>query len=106
MFSLITDPEKVSPVEAARISVSANDRDELLRNWLSELNYRHVAEQRVFGSFAVSELTEVRAEGEARGERLDPARHDVFGEVKAVTFHGLKVAREGGQWVARVIFDV
>jgi len=43
---------------------------------------------------------------ELSGEPLDPARHEIATEVKAVTYHQLSVVRRGRQWVARVILDV
>lgn len=40
------------------------------------------------------------------GEKLDLNRHQVRAEVKAVTYHQLKVEHKGGEWIAEVIFDV
>jgi SHS2 domain-containing protein len=44
--------------------------------------------------------------GRVRGESFDPRRHELYGEVKAVTYHELAVTRSGAGWQARVIFDV
>jgi SHS2 domain-containing protein len=41
-----------------------------------------------------------------RGERLDPARHQIFTEIKAVTFHGMRLERGEKGWEAQIIFDV
>lgn len=40
------------------------------------------------------------------GEPYDEARHDLKTEIKAVTYHQLKVEREGPIWVGRVILDI
>jgi len=40
------------------------------------------------------------------GERLDPRRHRICREIKAATFHGLKLRRRRGLWSARIIFDL
>lgn len=41
------------------------------------------------------------------GERFDRRRHVLLGEIKAVTYHQLSVARtRAGAWRARIIFDV
>ncbi len=43
------------------------------------------------------------------GEEIDPARHDLLTDVKAVTLHRLFVGRdpgEAGAWRARVVLDV
>ena len=43
---------------------------------------------------------------ELAGETYDPSRHEIRTEVKAVTYHQLKIALEGGKWVGRVILDL
>jgi SHS2 domain-containing protein len=38
---------------------------------------------------------------------MDPARHQMDHEVKAITYHGLRVARQDdGTWLAEVIVDI
>jgi SHS2 domain-containing protein len=54
MFSLVTDVDTVRLVERSRIRIKASDRPALMVNWLSELNYRHVTEHRLFGKFVTS----------------------------------------------------
>lgn len=45
-------------------------------------------------------------EAEARGERLDPRRHRLQADVKAVTMHMLRVERTAAGWEAFVVLDV
>lgn len=41
------------------------------------------------------------------GERFDRKRHELLGEIKAVTYHQLSVTRRpAGAWRARIIFDI
>ena len=42
----------------------------------------------------------------ARGEPIDRRRHEMDMEVKAITYHGLKVQRDGDGWLAEVIVDI
>jgi SHS2 domain-containing protein len=55
---------------------------------------------------------EARVRGDARveitasGEPLDPRRHALRAEVKAVTYHALAVRRTPAGYTARVILDV
>lgn len=41
-----------------------------------------------------------------RGERSDPARHEMDHEVKAITYHGLRVEHTPDGWEAEVIVDI
>src|SRR5947208_1475037 len=40
------------------------------------------------------------------GEPFDPARHHALREVKAVTYHGAAVRRDGAGYGATIVFDV
>jgi len=45
-------------------------------------------------------------EAEARGEPLNPLRHRLLADVKAVTLHGLRVERTARGWEASVVLDI
>ena len=45
-------------------------------------------------------------EAEARGEPLDPLRHRLQADVKAVTLHRLRVERTARGWEATVVLDI
>ncbi len=106
MMSLILDVESVEPRERKHIRVHGSGAEELLVRWLSEILFLVEAEGWAFGGFEVSELTEERVEGWGTGEPLDPDRHKVSGEIKAPTYHMLRLEEENGIWIAQVIFDV
>lgn len=83
--------------------------DQLLFDWLSELIYLKDAEQLLFGRFAV-QLTKDNGwqlTATTEGETIDPQRHDLRTDVKAVTYHQFEVAPSPtGGWRARVVLDV
>jgi SHS2 domain-containing protein len=106
MFSLITDVESVRPEECIHITVDASDRAGLLVRWLSELNFRHVTEHRLFSRFTVTALSDRRLEADVFGAHIDPTRDTVFTEIKAVTFHDLQLEQDAHEWRAQVIFDL
>jgi SHS2 domain-containing protein len=54
----------------------------------------------------VKRVSDTALEGEIAGEAIDKRRHAVSGEIKAVTFHGLRVEERDGVWTAQVLFDV
>ena len=93
------------PLETVRLAVVGRKLDELMRDWLAELLYLCDARRLLFCRFDVSVGPEgLRAE--AQGEPIDPQRHELDMEVKAVTWHGLKVERAGDRWLAEVIVNV
>jgi SHS2 domain-containing protein len=106
MCNVLTDVSAVRPVETARVQVEATDTPALLVRWLSELNFQHITRHRLFRRFDVRELSGTRLVADVAGEAIDPARHTIYTEIKAITFHGLRIERAGAGWRAQIIFDL
>ena len=106
MFSVLTNVAEIRLVEETRIQVEANDLPALMLAWLSELNYRHVTEHRLFGKFEVSVISDQMVFAEVSGETINPDRHTIFTEIKAVTFHDMRLEKSDNGWEAQIIFDL
>lgn len=106
MFVVLADFDKVVPVESERIEVTADDLLCLFVGWLSELNFRHVTQRKLYCQFDLREVSETRAVADVWGEKIDPQRHTVCAEIKAVTRHNLKVKKVRSGWLAQVVFDL
>lgn len=107
LFDLITDIKNVKPINEWIIEVSGTDQEELLVNWLSELNFVFQTEYRLFCVFNIIDLTETSLKAIVAGETIDRERHKIMNEIKAVTFHGLKMEEsKAGNWEAQIIFDI
>ena len=108
LFSLIvTNLSEVEPRERIDFNVPIRDHeyDYLLLDWLNELLFTFDTRQMLLAKFDVK-ITASGLEATAQGEPIDPARHRLEHEVKAITYHGLKVAQEDSGWLAEVIVDI
>ncbi len=108
MFDLICDRRTVRPRRAVRIAVRGASLEDLLVRWLSELLFRLDTEGMLFTSFAVERVdrTLLRARGTARGETIDRTRHALRREIKAVTYHQIRLTRGRSAWRVRIVFDI
>ena len=106
MFGLLTDLSTVNDLNEYHVSVNGADVVELLLNWLSELNFMHLTERVLFCRFNVKILDDGRLGGSAGGEPIDPIRHKIYTEIKAVTYHEMAVEKRNDRWHARIIFDI
>jgi SHS2 domain-containing protein len=86
-------------------ALEADRLDDLLHDWLAELLYTFHTRRVLLREFEVR-LDNARLTAVARGEAIDPARHQHDVEVKAITYHGLRVEREAPGWLAEVIVDI
>lgn len=103
MFGLMTDVDRVRPVGEVRVEAEAHDLGSLLVDWLSELLFIHEAENVFFAEFDVA-IEGFRLTAKARGEAVDPGRHRLQAQVKAVTYHMLEVNPKEGY--ANIVFDI
>jgi SHS2 domain-containing protein len=130
----VANPEAVRSAQSKTIELTAEDPEYLLFDWLSELLYAFESEKLLLCEFQI-ELAEasgvrehpdgsgsppghnhqeadasrspLRLRATCRGEPMDPPRHTMDHEVKAITYHGLEVHQNAdGTWHAEVIVDI
>ncbi|MCI0705453.1 MAG: archease [Planctomycetia bacterium] len=103
--AMVEDPASVRPLQEVKIELAGADREFLLFDWLKELLLRFDTDHVLFASFDV-QVSDTGLTARVRGETYDPARHVLAHEVKAITYHELKVVQEGNEWLAEVIVDI
>lgn len=106
LMTLITDRESVRPDEKTVFELEAETGEELLIKMLSEILYLHQARKMVFCE-AEMELTDgYRLKGRLKGEKIDPGRHELLLDIKAATYHNLKIKRVNDRFMAEIVFDI
>ena len=106
MFSIIVSLKSIRPGKDVQIKVSAENLENLLVNWLSELLYLSSTQMVLFSRFEIAEIDDNHISAKALGESIDQSRHELYTEIKAVTYHELKVEKRNQRWCARVLFDI
>jgi SHS2 domain-containing protein len=101
LFEILADPAGEPPAAWEDFPLPPGPPEEGLRDFLAELLYRFSAERKMYVSFAPGS-----GKVSAGSAPYDPARHALRTEVKAVTWHGLRVARGPDGWEARIILDL
>jgi SHS2 domain-containing protein len=102
---VVADPDSIQPRERVDFEIPGSDPELLLLDWLNELLFTFETRQLLFCQFDVT-LDETGLRASARGEPVDPDRHSLEHEVKAVTYHGLHVQQTPDGWQAEVILDI
>jgi len=103
MFDQIVDVNRVEAKEGVKVEAKGEDLDELLVNFLSELLYIFDTKKLTLSEFKVlmdgNSLT-----CDAKGEHLDLRKHSPKTEIKAVTYHMLKI--DVKEPSVTVLFDI
>jgi SHS2 domain-containing protein len=102
---IVANLDAVELVEERAIAIEGADREYLIFDWLSELLYLYETRHLVLRAFDV-QLTASGLKAIAHGERLDPDRHVLDHEVKAITYHQLKLEQSTSGWLLEVIVDI
>jgi SHS2 domain-containing protein len=106
LFHLIAGGSPIREVETRHVSARGADLEEILVGWMNRLLLLHEVDGLVLSRFEPSEPTAGGVDGLVAGEPFDAARHRILREVKAVTYHGVKVERDGVGLTARLILDI
>ena len=105
LFSTIVPLEEVRPLEQIEVRVEGREPDYLLFDWLNELLYMFDTKHLLLSQFDVH-LDAAGLTAQCRGEPLDTTRHHLDHEVKAITYHRLRVEKNESGWLAEVIVDI
>jgi len=107
--TMVEEIGTVAPRERRVFSLAADSLDLLLFELLQELVYHKDAERLLLRvrDIRIEEAgSGYRLRAEAIGETIDPGRHSLLADVKAVTLHRLAVEKTTNGWRAVVVLDV
>jgi SHS2 domain-containing protein len=105
MFDCIA--AKTNPAQRtiqARINQEAEDLEELFINWLNELLSLSAIKEVIFTEFNINKISDTVIQAEADGEPAEAFKINT--EIKAATYHQLKIDKSAEGLQAEVIFDV
>ncbi len=106
MFDIIAGPSQIENNETLVLKVTGSDWPDLMVNWLRELLYLWSGKELLVGSTKVDSISEKEIMATISVERFDPDRHTIKTEIKAVTYHQIRVDCRRTGWQSRIIFDV
>jgi SHS2 domain-containing protein len=108
MFDIIAEKKSVTKSQSHKVAIvvkqKADNIDELFINWLNELLSLSATKENIFCGFLFKKLDTNNLEAEISG--CDIKDYKVNTEIKAATYHELKLQQEDFGWLAEVIFDV
>jgi SHS2 domain-containing protein len=98
----------IEPRISKEFTIIINRPQILVHDFLQELIYLFATEQLLFSEYnlELKEAIGYKLVAKLRGEKYDPKRHKLLKEVKAATYHELKVdGDDKAGWVIEVICD-
>lgn len=102
---LVGRPDAIQATTETTCEIESPDLEYLFFDWLSELLYRFDADGFAIARCEVS-ISGTSLRATLKGEPFDPSRHEYSHEVKAITYHGLRVEQDENGWLGEVIVDI
>jgi SHS2 domain-containing protein len=106
LFNLMADLDDFEEGMQRDLELSAEDVEVLLIEWLNELIYIFDVEHIIFKKFEIEKLTSTEIKARCFGEKMKPGQHKLKREIKAATYHMLRISKEDGTYKVQVIFDI
>jgi SHS2 domain-containing protein len=106
MFSIMVDMRGVRARRSFTVEAAGVDDARLLASFLEELLFVYETEGIFLKEFRIKELKKGRLKATALGEEIDPMRHVLKTQVKAVTYHLLEVKKSRGGVMTKVVYDI
>jgi len=94
--------EKPEKKVKRKIKIESPDISALLVDFLSEVLYLSQTKKEVYFGANFKKFSDQKLEAEIFGKKVER-----FGEdIKAVTYHGLEIAKKDNLWEATILFDI
>jgi len=110
MFQTMIETRTVSLTLEEMVTAEGRDREALLYNWLETLLLKFDMEGKVYSKFEVEKIekrnSEFALKATVRGELYDADKHRPKVEVKAVTYHQMKIEEQNGSYRLKFILDL
>ncbi|MDQ7782101.1 MAG: archease [Desulfomonilaceae bacterium] len=102
---LVSEPRESLPTEEATVNLEAETVNDLLVDWLRELQFLNQTEGFVFLDAQDVEISGASFKARVLGRRLDSEELPPF-DIKAVTYHDMSIERTKQGYVTRIVFDI
>jgi len=106
LMSIILDLGSVGSKMEKEVNINAEDIEQLLVKWLSEILYLYDGQHFVCSEFDIRQLKNDYLNAIVRGEEFCEKKHHPRLDVKAITYHQLLVKKDDKNAIIRVFVDI
>ncbi len=105
---MIEEPERIERSETVDVELENDDLEMLLFDFLNELVYYKDSRKLLLrvDELKIEDGGRFRLRARLSGETLDPLKHPLGADVKAVTLHRFSLLRSGEGWKATAVLDI
>jgi protein archease len=106
MVEQIVDTKTLKGRNSQRLQVSGIDKTDLLINFLRELLSVWTIGEHLVKNVYINDIDNTYLTANITWDKFNPKTHEILTDIKAVTYHGIRVKQKNNTWQATIIFDV
>ncbi|HDL03525.1 MAG: hypothetical protein DRP46_05880 [Candidatus Zixiibacteriota bacterium] len=108
MTEIIVASENLEVRKKLTVELEADSMEDLFFDWLSEVIYLKDAENFLLKNcvMEINEGDRINLRASLSGDEIDPERHTLKIDVKAVTLYRLKIEQINDHWQGEAVFDL
>lgn len=106
LMSIILELSSVKARESKHVTLTAADIEHLLVKWLTEVLYLYDGEEFAGCRFEVQDINDTHLHAVIHGEPFAAVKHPTKLDVKAITYHQIKVDKTNEGVNLRVFLDI
>jgi len=108
MTEITADLVNIDESREMPVEIEADSLEQLFFDWLSEIVYLRDADGFLFKScdLKIDIGKHAKLKGRLFGDSIDPGRHILKVDVKAVTLYRLKIEKINNHWRGEAVFDL
>lgn len=109
-FEVMTDTNTIKHQLEEIVEVKGDDMKALLYSWIEELLLRFDIDGKIYSKFHIEALSSMNNKYELRarvwGEPFDARKHPPRTEIKAITYHRMKILKKCNKIEIRFLLDI
>jgi SHS2 domain-containing protein len=105
LFDILYETSGVRSQKSYKIKAKGSTKEELLINFLRELFFKIEIYNVILKEIHIEELTKDEIVATAFGEEYKEDRHKLKKEIKAVTYHNVKIEKKDDKLSVIIVFD-
>ena len=105
---MIDEPDRIERKEAVDVELENDELEMLLFDFLNELVYYKDSRKLLLrvDEIKIEDEGQFRLAAKLYGEKLDPLKHPLGADVKAVTLHRFSLSKSDDGWKATAVLDI
>ena len=106
LTDLLTETDRIKARQVLTLEAEGLDLPDLMVAWLRECLYLWNGRRKLIQAIEIRDLETTRLVAEVAATPFEAGLHVIRHEIKAVTYHQLRVRQTASGWETAVIFDV